>query len=512
VASIVKSFALSGIDANLVEIETDILYGIPGTTIVGLGDTAIKESKERLQAAILNSKFEFPKKKIIINLAPSYVKKSGSNFDLGMAIGLLIRSGQIKTKNIGEYAFIGELSLNAELRPCRGILSMVIAAKKIGIKNVIVPVDNLREASLISDINALGFRKLTDVIKFLKGNGGNVPLSDLKVEEKQEVENSLDFCDVKGQDMLIRYVQIAAAGGHNMLMIGPPGCGKSMIAKRIPTILPKMTEEESLEVTKIFSIAGLLKKEGDLIRERPFKAPHHNASANALIGGGNNASPGEISLAHNGVLFLDEIAEFSKKTLNALRQPIEDGVVRILRVRYTNVYPSEFMLVGAMNPCPCGYYGQDRCRCTDYEILNYRNKISGPIMDRIDIQKYVNSVNFMELSKYSEGKKSEVLREEVEKVRRIQQERYRGIEGVNCNAQMTAALIRKYCVLDKESNKVLERLNDKYGYSARTYFKFLKIARTFADFDGSENIRKIDIINALMSRDIEKEEFGFTVV
>ena len=484
-ATVLKSFAISGIDGYVVNIEIDTIYGKPSVSIVGMGDTAIKEARERLEAAIINSKFEFPKMKIVINLSPSDVKKSGSHFDLGMAIALLIQSAQIFVEEVERYAFIGELSLNGDLRPCIGVLPMVMEAKNKGIKNVIVPRDNMTEASLISDMNIFAFNKLNEVI---------------------------DFQDVQGQDSALEFVAVAAAGGHNLLMSGTPGCGKSMVAKRIPTILPAMSEEEALEVTKIYSVAGLLKNRGTLITERPFRSPHHSASTNSLVGGGMFAMPGEISLAHNGVLFLDEIAEFNKKTLDALRQPIEDGKVSISRVRHTHVFPSKFMLVAAMNPCPCGYHGESRCHCTDYEIIKYSQKLSGPIMDRIDIQKYFRSVHIKELANDVKGPTSKSLLEKVELARKIQRERYKNIIGVSCNAQMTPELISEYCKLDEESMKVLMIAYDKFKYSARTYHKFLRVARTFADMAGEKNILKSHIIKALMCREIEKEQATMVVV
>ncbi|KDR94636.1 magnesium chelatase family protein [Peptoclostridium litorale DSM 5388] len=513
-ATVLKSFSIMGVDGYPVDIETDIIPGMPGVTIVGMGDTAIREAKERLQTAIVNAKYEFPNRKIVINLAPSDMKKSGSNFDLAMAVGLLKRAGQINIpggKGLEKFAFIGELSLTSQLRPCSGVLPMAIAAKNSGIEKLIVPVQNFNEASLVKGITVIGLRSLNEVVDFLHGKSTDTEnTSQNEKSSPQTVQD--DFNEVRGQDSLIKYIQIAAAGGHNMLMTGAPGCGKSMIAKRIPTIMPGMAEEEALEVTKIYSVAGLLKERGRLITSRPFRSPHHNASTNSLIGGGNDAKPGEISLAHNGVLFLDEIAEFSKNTLNSLRQPMEDKIVTISRVRYTHRYPCNFMLVAAMNPCPCGYYGSERCKCTDYEILKYRQKLSGPIMDRIDIQKYVNQVNFLNLSSYSPGTSSAQLKQQVEFARDMQKKRYADFSGINCNAQMTPSLIKEHCSLDSESVKILEKAYDKYKYSARTYYKFLKIARTFADFEGCENIRKKDVVNALMSRDLEKEEYGMVVV
>lgn len=503
-ASIIKSFAIAGVDGYIVEIETDTLYGKPSISIIGLGDQAIKEASERIQSSILTKGYEFPKMKIVINLAPSDIKKAGSHFDLAMSIGLLEQSEQIFVKDIGDYAFIGELSLNGRIRECSGVLPMIIAAKKVGIKNVIIPAGNKEEASLIKDINVFTFEDLKDVIDFIEGRHTATPSKGLGLITSSE-DYFLDFKDVKGQEILIEYIVVAAAGGHNMLMIGEPGCGKSMIAQRIPSILPKMNEEEALEVTKIYSVSGLLKNNKNMINTRPFRAPHHNASLNSLIGGGNNARPGEISLCHNGILFLDELTEFNKKTLEALRQPMEDKQVQVTRVGASHIYPANFMFIAAMNPCPCGYYGSNKCRCTDYEVQKYRQKLSGPLLDRIDIQKYVRPVDFFELSNDRESVSSEILRKRVEGARKIQRERFKNIGGVNCNAQMSSSHIKRFCKLDEESKKVLKIAHDKYGYSARTFNKFLKVARTFADLDGANNIRKKDIANVLLARDLDKE-------
>ncbi|NMA48821.1 MAG: YifB family Mg chelatase-like AAA ATPase [Tissierellia bacterium] len=511
-ASIVKSFAISGVEGYLVDVEVKEIFGQPMISIVGLGDTAVKEARERVQAAINDSNYTFPEKKIVINLAPSDLKKSGSHFDLGIALGLLLETEQLKIVKTEEFAYVGELSLNAKLRSCSGILPMTIAAKQAGIENIIVPLDNIKEASLVKGINVFGFDSLVEVVEYLENRREYNPSLNIEVIDSVEDEHKIDFKDVQGQDAVIEYVVVAAAGGHNLIMIGAPGCGKSMIAKRIPTILPSMTDEESLEVTKIYSVAGVLRDKRGLISERPFRAPHHNASTNSLIGGGNDATPGEISLAHNGVLFLDEIAEFSKKTLESLRQPMEDQQVTVSRVKHSNTYPSSFMLIAAMNPCPCGYYGNEKCKCSDYEVLKYRQKISGPIMDRMDIQKYVRIVDFMDLSNYSSGKTSKELRERVEFARKIQKNRFEGIEGVNCNAQMNNSLIKKHCIMEPESQKLLQLAYDRFQYSARTFHKYLKVARTFADLDGSEKIRKKDVAAALMARDLEKDRAIMTIV
>lgn len=510
-ASIVKSFAIMGVDGYSVDVEVKQIQGQPMISIVGLGDTAVKEARERVQAAINDSNYIFPQKKIVINLAPSDLKKSGSHFDLGIALGLLLETDQLKLAKDEEFAYIGELSLNAKLRACSGVLPMIIAAKKDGVKNIIVPIENVKEASLVHGINVFGFNSLTEVVDFLESRRDYYPEDDILINGEED-KYKLDFKEVQGQDGLIEYIVVAASGGHNMIMIGAPGCGKSMIAKRIPSILPSMTDEEALEVTKIYSVAGILREKGGLIVDRPFRSPHHNASTNSLIGGGNDATPGEISLAHNGVLFLDEIAEFSKKTLESLRQPMEDQKVTISRVKYTNTYPASFMLIAAMNPCPCGYYGTDKCKCTDYEVLKYRQKISGPIMDRMDIQKYVRPVDFMDLSSYSFGKSSKELRERVEFARKIQKKRFEKVERVNCNAQMTNSLIKEHCHMEAEGQRLLQLAYDRFKYSARTFHKYLKVARTFADLDDSDKIRKKDVAAALMSRDLEKDRAVMTVL
>ena len=512
-ATVVKSFAIQGIDGYPIDIETKTMEGQPMITIIGLGDLAVKEAAERIQSSIDESGYVFPKKRVIISLAPSDKRKSGSHFDLAMAIGVLQQNEDIAVKNVSEYGFIGELSLDGRLRACRGILPMIIAAQKTGIKKLIVPSENLNEAKLVHGIEIVGLNNLNEVIQYLEGK--NIICDSVHVngmEERMNMEQSLDFADVKGQNELIDAVTLAAAGGHNMLMIGEPGCGKTMIAQRIPTILPQMTEEECLEVTKIYSISGLLPNGHALMKHRPFRAPHHNASLNALIGGGVNAMPGEVSLAHNGVLFLDELAEFSRHTLDALRQPIEDKKVSISRVNGTHTFPSNFMFIAAMNPCPCGYYPSSRCRCTDYEIIKYRGKISGPIMDRIDIQKEVHPVDYFGLNEKAPSMSSAEIRARVESARRIQQERYKGEEGINCNAQMSTSLIQKYCILDDESLRLLKETSEEYGYSARVIHKLLRLARTSADLDGVEMIRLMDVQKVLTCRDLDKSNSKMMVV
>ena len=516
-AIVVKSMATSGVDGFMVEIEASTLRGQQqAISIIGLPDQAIKEAGERIQAAIESCGYDIPRDKVIISLAPGDRKKRGSHFDLGMIVALLTQTSQIYPKELEEYAFIGELSLNGRIRPSNGILSMITEARKCGVKSVVVPYENRKEAATVSGIKICPVKNLKDTVKFLEGRldldkeyGLEEEFPSAELENngttvvEQEVHSSLDFSDVKGQDELIEAIVLGAAGGHNILMLGEPGCGKTMIAQRIPSILPKMTEKESLEVTKIHSISGLLDAGRGLLEERPFRAPHHNVSLNALIGGGSFAQPGEVSLAHNGVLFLDELAEFTRSTLDALRQPMEDKHVTISRVNGTNSYPANFMFVAAMNPCPCGYYPSKKCRCSDYEIIHYRGKISGPILERIDIQKSVAHVDYFELSEQKSSYSSEDLRKQVEAAREIQNKRYKHEADVNCNAQMTTTMIQKYCKLDEESTQILKRASDKYGYSARVIHKLLRLARTSADLDGSEKIRKEDIVRVLRCRDLD---------
>lgn len=503
--SIVKSFATSGVEGYVVDVEVSVIQGQAMMSIVGLGDAAVKEARERVQAAINDSQLVFPQKKVVINLAPSYLKKSGSHFDLGIAVGLLRETGQVCKIRQGTFAYIGELSLDGKLRAVSGVLPMIMAAKENGINKIILAVDNVAEASLVQDVQIFGFSSLVEVIDFLESRR-EYKEEKLPANDESLTDCKLDFKDVRGQEALIELVAIAAAGGHNLLMLGQPGCGKSMIAQRIPSIMPGMSEQEALEVTKIHSVAGTLKKEGTLIKQRPFRAPHHNASTTALVGGGLNASPGEISLAHNGVLFLDEITEFSKKTLNALRQPLEDGQVTITRVKHSNTYPARFMLVAAMNPCQCGYYGSDKCHCTDYEVLKYRQRLSGPILDRVDIQRYVQPVDFINLAGQAPGPSSEALREQVAAARDIQKKRFAAVPHVHCNAQMNNALIKEHCFIEKEGQKIMELAYRRFKYSARSFHKYLKVARTFADMEAAEKIRKNDITAALMCRDLEKDQ------
>ena len=504
-ATMVRSMALEGIEGFPVEIEAATIRGQQQMiSIIGLGDQAVKEAGERIQAAITSYGYDLPKDKTLISLAPGNRRKRGSHYDLGMTLALLAETDQIAARDIEKYVFIGELSLDGRIRPCTGVLSMITAARQCGITRAVVPATNLKEAQKISGIEAFGLYTLEDAVRLLEGRGISAGITEQGEKKAGPRRDIPDFSEVKGQRDLLDAVILAAAGGHNLLMIGEPGCGKSMIAARIPGILPEMTEEEALEVTKIQSIAGNLKPGEGLVRTRPFRAPHHNVSLNALIGGGTYAQPGEVSLAHGGILFLDELAEFSRSTLDALRQPLENKEVTISRVNGNHTYPAGFMFVAAMNPCPCGYYPGSRCRCSDYEVIHYRSKVSGPIMERVDIQKWVRKVDYFDLSGKEADYTSAQMRQLVERARKIQEERFRDEEGVYCNAQMSVAHIQKYCALDEECTGILKEQCEKYGYSARVIHKLLRMARTAADVRGSRQIGKEDIIKALGCRELDK--------
>ncbi len=511
-ATVVKSFSITGIDGYPVDIEASVLnLEARSVNIIGMGDVAVKESGERIQAALTDCGYHMPEKKIVLSLAPGDRKKRGSHYDLALAVALLVQSGQVAPKNLDKYGFLGELSLGGGLRPCTGILPMILSAKQTGVRHMIVPAENYWEAKLVGGVNIYPFYGLKEVADFLEGKR-DAPTVAQETDKHKKAGNEPDFNEVRGQNSLIDAIVLAAAGGHNLLMIGNPGCGKTMIARRIPTILPHMSEEEALEVTKIHSISGLVPPGMGLITERPFRSPHHNVSINALIGGGSNAMPGEISLAHNGVLFLDELGEFSSAALDAMRQPLEDKRVVISRVNCTNTYPANFMFISAMNPCPCGFFPGSKCRCSDYEIIKYRNKISGPILDRIDIQKDVKPVDLFEPEKSAPAPSSAVLRERVENARLIQRERFKDLPGISCNAQMTGKMINEFCVIDAETTAFLRKACDKFGYSARVVHKLLRMSRTAADMAGEKNIRKEDVAFALHCRDLDKSNGRMMVV
>lgn len=498
----VKTATLLGIEGKTVIAEADFSGGLPAFDIVGLPDAAVKEAKERVKAAIRNSEFEFPAKKAVINLAPADLKKEGTQFDLPIAIACLAGTGQLKG-NFDDYVFLGELGLSGEIRGVSGILPAVIGGKDEGIKKFIVPFENCREAALVEGVEIYGAKNLCEVYMHITGEK---PIEKTKLQtiEEEEFLYDFDFEEVKGQEKLRRGVEIAVAGGHNVLMVGSPGSGKSMIAKRIPTIMPRMTFDEVLEVTKIHSVAGVL-KDGKAVTKRPFRSPHHSASAVSIVGGGSKARPGEISLAHRGVLFLDELPEYKKDVIEAMRQPVEDGAVTVARASGTYTYPSNMMLVCAMNPCRCGYYGDasKKCRCSESDVARYLGKVSGPMLDRIDIQLEAKSVNFNDLQK-PKGESSEKMRERIEKARKIQKERYKN-ENITCNSDLSGNLIEKYCSIGESEKTLLEQAFKTMNMSARAYTRILKVARTIADLDGRENIDSMDIAEAIGYRSLDKK-------
>ena len=504
-ATVVRSIGVMGIEGYPIAVQVKLLAGVVTMNIVGLGDQAVKEAKDRIESAFDHLRLEFPKKKIVVNLSPSDIKKSGAYLDLPMLIGLLIESEQLTPTQVDldRTIFLGEVGLNGELNHFKGVLPMVIAAQQAGFSTVVLPRDSLPEARRCLGIQYFGFSRLVDALKWLEKRFVYIPDDTSSITHPKP--SFVDFAEVAGHQQLLKNILVAAAGAHNLLLIGPPGCGKSMIAKRIPTILPDLTEEEALEVMTIQSVAGLLgQHQGTMVR--PFRSPHYNTSPNAIIGGGTNALPGEISLAHNGVLFLDELPEYSRQTIDSLRQPLEDRIVTVARVRQTNTFPANFMLVAAMNPCKCGHYGSSRCNCSAIEVRRYRSRVSGPIYDRLDIQKYLAKVDFFQSGSQASRWSSADMKAQVVAARVIQADRFKDIEGVRTNAQMTARHIDQFCQLDAHSQSLLEQTFRKYDLSARSYGKILTLARTFADLDGAADIRREDLISALMARDLDKEQ------
>ena len=510
---LVKTYcaAVNGLEVTTVTIEVSMTRGVL-YHLTGLPDNAVKESRDRIAAAMQNNGFKFPVADITVNMAPADLRKEGSSYDLPLAIAILAANNKVAGDHLNDYLMVGELSLDGKLQPIRGALPIAIRARKEKFKGLIVPKQNIREAAVVNNIHVYGMESLNDVISFLNGSNDYEPtIIDTRREfYEQQSHFDLDFADVRGQESVKRALEVAAAGGHNLIMIGPPGSGKSMMAKRLPGILPPLSLAESLETTQIHSIAGKLSRDTSLISQRPFRSPHHTISQVALVGGGNNPQPGEISLAHNGVLFLDELPEFNKSTLEVLRQPLEDRKITISRAKYTLEYPCSFMFVASMNPCPCGYYGDPthNCVCTPGQIQRYMNKISGPLLDRIDLHCELAAVPFSDLSQMSPGEPSAAIRERVIKARQIQEARFKDIKGIHCNAQMTERMIHQYAEPDAASMNMLRMAMERLKLSARAYSRILKVARTIADLDGSEKVQSMHIAEAIGYRNLDRGDWA----